>query len=486
MPHETANFPFEPGDDDMGDFMLDRWLVFARDECNWVDNRAPAPGVTPNVEIWTHRGTVGTPESPYAFYRTKADSMHIFTGDDVDLTQEIWDQPNNPANAPRDSGFSVPASGSIGNSMRCIFMNSVAGPYSAYWFFADTTGEYIHAVLKVNSRQYRHFSIGKLKQIDGGVDLDPRSFYVTGHWWDSLDPNPVHYPTNPATDAELSPYINQHRFAWRNGVGVSTNGAFGIARLNTLPSAHYYMPGLYPIHVSAAAVSNGGTGHAVDDIITVSLTDGLYAGTGTPATLRVTAETGGVIDSVSIETEGDYDRQTGGGDFIPVTDIDQDSSTGAGVDAVFSLTFAGYHYFAPSLSSELQPSGAPADKDTTGDVMVKSRMGVCQTNYYDLNLGTVLFACDRNFTANANVLVPIYVGVNFDFQSDIRLGVVATVPDVFRINMRDYVPEEVIQVGGEDYIVFPVINSDSVNTVAGEGYSAYEGIAYRRETDPVV
>ena len=494
MPFETASFPFEPGDDDMADFMLERWLPFARDDCNWEDNDAPALGSHPDYELWMHRGTTASPVSPFVFFRCKADSLQIFTGDGVDTGQEIYDQPNNPANAPLNTSFDFPTSGSMGPSARMACINSAPGPYSAYWLFSDTTGEYFHCVLKVNSRQYRHFHVGRLKQVDGGPDLDPTSFYVTGHFWGSLDPNPVNYPISPNANEELAPYAGvAHRIPFRNVIGVQANGAFGGAMPNTIPPSWFYMPGLYPIQVSAAAVNAGGTGHAVDDIITVALTDGVYAGAGTAATLRVTAVSGGVITGVSVETPGDYDRQPGDGNTNPVTGIAQASTTGSGIDATFDLTFIGYKFFQASQNDGLQVISSPAQKSNdgsvttaVGDVMIRSRIGAAQTNYYDQGMGTVLFAADANYTANSNVLVPIYVAAAFDFQSDTRYGIVAQVPDVFRVNMRDYAPEQEITVGGETYVVFPVINSDSVNTVAGEGYSGYEGLAYRKETGVVV
>lgn len=483
MPHQFVVGAFEPGDDDMGDFLLDIWLDFAVNSCNWVANRAPSVGTRPEIEVWTHRGTVGTPASPYFFGHTKANSLHMFSGDDVDLAEEIYDQPNNPANAPRDGSFSVPATGNVGNTMKCLFTNDITGPYQGYWLFADTTGEYIHCVIKVSARHYRHFHIGRLRQIDGGVDLDPESFYATCHFWGGVEGG-VSWPTTPSADEEHGPYLN-HSVLFRNFGGVSTNGAFGIAQPNTIPGAHLYMPGLYPIQVSAVSVNDGGTGHADDDIITVSLTDGVYAGTGTPATLRVTGHTGGVIDTVSIETVGNYDRATGDGNTNPVTDIDQASSTGSGVAAVFDLTFEGYKFFKCMPHDGLEVTGSPT-AESIGGVMRRSRIGCAQSNYHDGGLGSMLWACDRNFTANANVLVPIYISVAFDFQSDIRQGVVATVPDMFRINMRDYSPEETITVQGNDYKVFPLANNDSANTVADEPYSGYEGIAYRVETGAVV
>lgn len=488
MPHEFVVGAFEPGDDDMADFMLDIWLVFARDECNWVDNQAPVVGSRPEIELWTHRGTVGTPAAPYFFTHTKANHLLLFTGDGRDDSQEIFDQPNNPANAPTNDTFPVGAGNvNVGAGMRCMMVNNITGPYVGYWLFCDTTGEYIHCVIKVSAREYRHFHIGKLRQIDGGIDLDSESFYSTGHFWSSIDDG-LAWPTAPVADEEHGPY-ERHQIPFRNRGGTSVNGAFGVAMSNTVPCAWYYMPGLFPIEVSAAGVNDGGTGHAVDDIITVALGTG---GAGTAATLRVTGETAGVIDTVSVETAGDYDVQPGDGDTNPVVGIAQASTTGSGINAVFDLTFIGYKFFVANEGAELNPPGAFQKSGDggvtteTGDVMLRSRVGLAQTNYYDAGLGSILWACDRNFTANANVLVPIYVGAMFDFQSDTRLGVVAQVPDIFRVNMRDFSPEQTITVQGEDYKIFPVVNNDANNTIDGEGYSGYEGLAYRVETGAVV
>lgn len=401
MPHEFVIGAFEPGDDDMGDFILDRWLPFARDDCNWVDNRAPSPGTRPDIECWTHRGTTGSPLAPFVFLRTEDRHMMIFTGNGVNLGQEIYDQPGNPANAPKDASFTIPTSGGVGNDMRCGMINSAVGPYQGYWLFCDTAGSYIHCVLKVGAREYRHFHIGKLQQVDGGPDLDSESFYVTSHFWDQLDPEGLSYPDAVIeTDGEHSPYRESHMVAFRNGTGFNDTGAFGGAMPNTITPARFYMPNL-STHV--------------------------------------------------------------------------------------------YDWYFPQAGDGLEIAGSPAKKTTTGggplavgDVNTTMDIGLCTTNYYDSGMGAVLFACDRNFTANSNTLVPIYVGVNFDFSGDVRLGVVAQVPDVFRVNMRDYQAEETISVGGVDYKVFPMINKDSASVVAGEGYSGWEGLAYRVETGAVV
>ena len=107
MPFETQTTPFV-GDDDFGDFMLDVWLPFARDDAKWVDNRAPVVGTRPEIEVWTHRGTVGVPTAPYVFYRTTDRHLYIFTGTGVNLGGELYDQPGNPANAPVSAAFDFP------------------------------------------------------------------------------------------------------------------------------------------------------------------------------------------------------------------------------------------------------------------------------------------------------------------------------------------------------------------------------------------
>jgi hypothetical protein len=56
------------------------------------------------------------------------------------------------------------------------------------------------------------------------------------------------------------------------------------------------------------------------------------------------------------------------------------------------------------------------------------------------------------------------------------------VPDVFRVNMKSLDAEQEITVGSDTYTVFPLINNDANNTLSNEGYSGYEGLAYRKIT----
>lgn len=84
-------------------------------------------------------------------------------------------------------------------------------------------------------------------------------------------------------------------------------------------------------HVSAALINSGGSGHNVNDIITMNLGSG---GAGTACTIRVTAESLNVITAISVETSGIYTAQP-----VPTTGITQASTTGAGVGFTADLTF---------------------------------------------------------------------------------------------------------------------------------------------------
>jgi hypothetical protein len=142
------------------------------------------------------------------------------------------------------------------------------------------------------------------------------------------------------------------------------------------------------------------------------------------------------------------------------------------------------------------PSDALTWFDRTGDNVRKHigdvnnatgavEFGCAEITGFGGGLGEILFSADRTFTSNAVPLIPIYVGANVTFASIPRMGVVGQIPDVFRINMANLAAEEEITVGTDTYVVFPLINKDSANVLANEGYSGYEGLAYKKITDPV-
>ena len=67
-----------------------------------------------------------------------------------------------------------------------------------------------------------------------------------------------------------------------------------------------------------------------------------------------------------------------------------------------------------------------------------------------------------------------------------RIAPVAQVPDLFRVNMSSLDPEQEISIGSDTYVVFPMTNKDSQNTLDNEGYTGFEGLAYKKITADAV
>ncbi len=101
---------------------------------------------------------------------------------------------------------------------------------------------------------------------------------------------------------------------------------------------------------------------------------------------------------------------------------------------------------------------------------------------YDKSLGTIPWACEPSFTSDGIAFQPIVLLLPSDFATNLRWAPVARVPDVFRVNMKSRDAEEEITVGSDTYTVFPLMNKDSANTLENEGYSGYEGLAYKKIT----
>jgi len=95
------------------------------------------------------------------------------------------------------------------------------------------------------------------------------------------------------------------------------------------------------------------------------------------------------------------------------------------------------------------------------------------------SLGTLFFRMDQSPLSNLISFFPFILFGQVDFDGDIRYCAIGEVPDVFRINMKNFTPGALITVGSDDYRVFPVVNSDVINTLADQEYSGYEGYAYK-------
>ena len=129
------------------------------------------------------------------FLRTSDDGAHLhhFSGNGIapatSPETEAYDQPGNPMNSPL-ANYAAPTAGTADfYNMRCLFTNDIQGTFDKYWLFSDDEGRYIHCVIKQSARQYRHFHIGLFTPLH--PDLDPDAFYITGHFWEQLDPTGI-------------------------------------------------------------------------------------------------------------------------------------------------------------------------------------------------------------------------------------------------------------------------------------------------------
>lgn len=95
----------------------------------------------------------------------------------------------------------------------------------------------------------------------------------------------------------------------------------------------------YP--VTAAAVSAGGTGHAVGDEITLASGASTATPIGAPVVLRVLTTAAGVILTVEVVAQIIGSSPAAGGSyFLPQTNpVAQGSTTGVGINATFTLTY---------------------------------------------------------------------------------------------------------------------------------------------------
>jgi len=88
------------------------------------------------------------------------------TGLDENTGQEIFDQVDNPANGPDTTAFNSDFAGDIPITMACPVVNEAdpGGTWSGHHLFTDgdsgTDASYIHAVIQISARVWRHFHIG--------------------------------------------------------------------------------------------------------------------------------------------------------------------------------------------------------------------------------------------------------------------------------------------------------------------------------------
>lgn len=170
----------------IGDWLLNDWLPFAQTH-GFVANQAPTPGTPPSNDVWTWQGSVGTPAPPYLYMHAENLNLFVFTGDGstgtgpaIDTGQEVFDQPGNPSNGIQSGGFTAGGHETVPERNRCIQINKPGGgSITGSFMFSPATDEYLHSVIQLSTREFRHFSVGHI-DVDDSTALS-EAWFVLGH-----------------------------------------------------------------------------------------------------------------------------------------------------------------------------------------------------------------------------------------------------------------------------------------------------------------
>jgi hypothetical protein len=423
MPFETATTPFT-GDNDIEDFLTNVYVPFARDDCKWSDNLAPSGrAVAPEAEVYLCRqerggSPLGPTTSPIT---TKPPYMFLRTTTDGNHLYHFSGTGVHgidvAATSPLEEAFDQP-----GNPMNNPQSSSYTAP-------------------------------------GAGVTISGMRCLFTNDLQGTFD---KYWLFSNETGDYLHCVIKQSNRQYR----------------------HFHVGLLTPLHPDLSADSFYMTAHFWEQLDPTGISGGRSATTP--------------------PTNGEHDPYGyNDGTRRPFWNWNSGNETDAG--GAIRMQAGGTWIYIPGLIPYSPSNTADGNlewfkcaavdeitwQEETGDNVRKSfgsvnnaddsvTFGIAQMTGGPDGMGTVLYAADQTFTSNAVPLIPFYVGVNNDFASDIRLGIVAQVPDVYRINMRDIDAEQEITIGSDTYVCFPMINKDSANVVAGEGYSAYEGYAYKK------
>lgn len=91
-----------------------------------------------------------------------------------------------------------------------------------------------------------------------------------------------------------------------------------------------------------------------------------------------------------------------------------------------------------------------------------------------------LFHVQQSLIANVKPLLPITVWVRGFAEAQERWMPVGQIPDLFRVSMLGFTEGQDLVVGSDTYSVLPFINSDQINTLNNDEYSAFDGLAIRQ------
>lgn len=418
MPYRTGGGGGFTGDTNMATFIDVVWQAFVTDAfgsngLEWIQQTPTrGKGTTPQFEFLFSKGSIGSELPPYIHMQTDSKSLWIHGSDGVAVGQESFDQPNNPMSQPPADPPANPSADSQISAVRTQFMNTVVGSYDDFFLFGGLSAEYCHCVIKVSSREYRHFHVGTPTPLHSDFPAD--AHYTTTHQWVWLEPDNLWAGASGGSGStnsvskEHKPYLSDHVLPFRNNDDVNRFQGSGEVRNCGL---HLHVPGGYGTEGFDWWMMTGVAETPYGDVGSVLGQARSGSGNGNDAT-------------ATIKTIGD------------VNDGDDDVLFGCG-----------------------------------------------WISGYDNSLGTTGFRAEQTFTSDGRMLTPILILLPSDFSSALRWAPVAQIPDVFRISMKGLDAEQEISVGSDTYIVFPMINKDSsAATQLGEGYSGYEGLAYKKLT----
>jgi len=91
-----------------------------------------------------------------------------------------------------------------------------------------------------------------------------------------------------------------------------------------------------------------------------------------------------------------------------------------------------------------------------------------------------LYHVQQSLISNIKPLLPITVWAQGFAEGQNRFMPVGQLPDVFRVHGQGFTPAQDLVVGSDTYSLFPIINSDQVNTLSNEEYSAFDTLAIRQ------
>lgn len=117
--------------------------------------------------------------------------------------------------------------------------------------------------------------------------------------------------------------------------------------------------------------------------------------------------------------------------------------------------------------------------DTANNAAIDAGRGCCTALTQGPGTG-FMFAMQPSTLSGLKPLMPLTLwGLGRADGTD-KWMPIGQMPDIYAFNMKGFSPGEEITFGGDTYVLFPIVNNDTVNTNADEEYSGHSGFAIRK------